>query len=153
MNFIKPFFDKIRKICKEGLTPKQLALSISIALLVTVFPIFGLTTIVLTAIAIPLKINLPITILLSYIVEPLKLFLILPFIHVGSKLFNMEHALLTFTAIKASYEVDFFRTIKELSFELLCGFVGWFVLAVPVSVALYFLLKMILIFFMKPKAI
>ena len=84
MNFIKRFLEKFEKILKEGLTANQLALSISISLLITVFPIFGMTTIILTAIAIPLKINLSITLLLSYLVEPLKLFLILPFIHMGT---------------------------------------------------------------------
>ena len=151
MKFLKTAWIKIKALLKEGLTPKQLALSLVVSILVSVFPIFGISTIVLTALAVPMKLNLPIMIAISYIAEPLKVLLIIPFITVGGYLFGAEHSLLSYDAIKASYDESFWITVKDLSFELLCGFVGWALLAVPVGIVLYFVLKIVFVYFDKLK--
>lgn len=147
MKFLKKAWLKIKALLKEGLTPKQLALSIVISILVSVFPVFGISTIVLTALAVPLKLNLPIMIAVSYVAEFLKALLVIPFIKVGGSIFGTNHSLLTYDAIKASYDESFWLTLRDLSYELFCGFVGWALLAVPVAIVLYFLLKMIFVYF------
>ena len=146
IEYLKKITSKIVGLFKQGLSPKQLALSISIAILISIFPIFGITTIVLTCIALPLKLNLPIAIALSYVVEPLKLLLLIPFINLGANLLRTEHTLITFEAIKTSYEADFFNTLSFLSYELLCGTIGWAITAIPFSIVFYFLLKVLLKF-------
>lgn len=155
MSYLKNVWDKIKNLFKQGLTPKQLALSITVATVVSLFPIFGISTIVLTALAVKYKLNLPIMIALSYVVEPLKAILFIPFINIGEKIFGTAHGLLTFEAIKASYDMSFWNTVKSLSYELLCGFAGWALTIVPASILFYFLLKEMLKFFFKlskPKA-
>lgn len=149
MRVLKRIWAKFKTLLKQGLTPKQLALSLVISTLISVFPIFGISTIALTCIALPFRLNLPVMIAFSYIVGPLKLLLLIPFINLGASVFGTEHTLLTFEAIKASYEVSFFDTVKSLSYELLCGFVGWLFIAVPSGVVLYLLLKATLTFFNK----
>ena len=155
MKFLKATWLKVKGLLKQGLTPKQLALSIVISILVSIFPIFGISTIILTALAVPLKLNLPIMIAVSYVAEFLKALLILPFITIGGALFGADHSLLTYEAIKASYEISFWETVKGLSYELLCGFVGWALLAIPAGIVLYFVLKGIFVFFdnMKKKRV
>ncbi|MEP5341371.1 MAG: DUF2062 domain-containing protein [Algibacter sp.] len=142
---------KFKGLLKQGLTPKQLALSLVVSTLVSIFPIFGISTIALTCIALPFRLNLPIMIAFSYVIEPLKLVVLIPFINIGARVFGTEHTLLTFEAIKTSYETDFWSTAKELSYELLCGTVGWILTAIPLGIILYFLLKVILTYFDKLK--
>jgi len=149
MSFLKKSWEKFKALFKQGLTPKQLALSITVAIVVSLFPIFGISTIVLAALAVRFKLNLPIMIALSYIVEPIKAILFVPFINIGETLFGTEHTLLTFQAIKASYDLSFWTTVKSLSYELLCGFAGWTLTVLPISILLYFLLKEMLKFFVK----
>jgi uncharacterized protein (DUF2062 family) len=144
-------WEKFKAILKQGLTPKQLALSIVVSSLVSVFPIFGISTIALTCIALPLRLNLPIMIAFSYVIEPLKLIVLIPFINIGARVFSTEHTLLTFEAIKSSYETGFWSTAKELSYELLCGTVGWILTAIPLGIMFYFILKVILTYFDKLK--
>ena len=144
-------WNKFKELFKQGLTPKQLALSIVISTLVTIFPIFGISTIVLTCIALPFKLNLPIIIGFSYIVDPLKYLVLIPFINFGGRILGYKHTLLTYEAIKASYDISFFDTVKALSFELLCGTIGWTITAIPLGVMLYYLLKVILTYFYKLK--
>jgi len=144
-------WEKFKALLKQGLTPKQLALSLVVSTLVSIFPIFGISTIALTCIALPFRLNLPIMIAFSYIVGPLKFLVLIPFINLGARIFGTEHTLLTFEAIKASYEAGFWSTAKELSYELLCGTVGWILTAIPLGIILYFILKAILIYFDKLK--
>jgi len=149
MSFLGKSWRKFKELFKQGITPKQIALSITVATVVSLFPIFGISTLVLTALAVRFKLNLPIMIVLSYIIEPIKAILFVPFINIGETLFGTEHTLLTFQAIKASYDLSFWTTVKSLSYELLCGFAGWTLTVLPTSILLYFLLKEMLKFFVK----
>ncbi len=49
MSFLKKSWIKFKMLFKQGITPKQLALSITVATIVSLFPIFGISTIVLAA--------------------------------------------------------------------------------------------------------
>ena len=144
-------WDKFKALLKQGLTPKQLALSLVVSALVSVFPIYGISTIALTCIALPFRLNLPIMIAFSYIIEPLKLLVLIPFINIGASVFGTEHTLLSFDAIKTSYNTSFWSTARQLSYELLCGSVGWLLTAIPLGIGLYFILKGILTFLDKLK--
>lgn len=146
MSYLKKIWSKFKALLKQGLTPKQLAISLVVSALVSIFPIFGVSTIALTCIALPFRLNLPIMIGFSYIVGPLKFLLLIPFINIGGAIFGSEHTLLTFEAIEASYNTSFFDTAKELSYELLCGFVGWLLISIPSGITLYFTLKSISIY-------
>ncbi|MDB2462821.1 DUF2062 domain-containing protein [Algibacter sp.] len=147
MNFLNRIWQKIKALLKQGLTPKQLALSLVISTLVSIFPIYGISTIILTCIALPLRLNLPIMIAFSYVAETLKLLVLIPFINLGGYIFGTEHTLLTFEAIKTSYQSNFWQTAQDLSYELLCGAVGWTLTAIPLGIILYFLLKGVFIYF------
>jgi len=152
MNFIKKTYEKLINVFKQGLTPKQLALSLTVSIVVSMFPIFGITTIILTALALKLKLNLPIMIIVSYAIEPLKVLLIIPLIKLGGSIFGVKHELLDLISIKESFqENSIIETIGTLSFELLCGFAGWVILVLPLSIPVYFLLKFIFTLVMKKK--
>ncbi|MBF8150588.1 DUF2062 domain-containing protein [Winogradskyella sp. F6397] len=137
-------WDKFMALLKQGLTPKQLALSVVVSAVVSVFPIFGVSTIVLTCLALSFRLNLPVMIVFSYIIEPLKLLVLIPFINIGASVIGTEHTLLSFNAIKTSYDTSFWGTVGELSYELLCGSIGWLLTAIPLGIVIYFILKGIL---------
>jgi len=152
MNFFKKTYDKLINVFKQGLTPKQLALSLIVSIVISLFPIFGITTIVLTIVALKFKLNLPIMIILSYVIEPIKVLLLIPFIKVGGSIFGVTHKLLDLVSIKESFiKNSILETISSLSFELVCGFTGWILIVIPLSIPLYFLIKFILTLVMKNK--
>lgn len=82
---------------------------------------------------------------LSYLVWPIQILLIIPFIRVGEYVFSIPPTIHTLKEILTSFESDFLKTLSQLSFELFCGLGGWFVTAVPFSIGVYltmiFLLK------------
>ncbi len=149
--FLKICWNKLIALFKQGLSPKELALSIVVALLVSVLPIVGVDMLILSFVALPLRLNLPIMITLNYAATPLKFFTLVPFIKFGAIVFGTQHNLLSYQAIKDSFEKGFFYTIGSLSYEVICGLAGWLVFAVPIAFISFFLLKGLIGLFVKAK--
>lgn len=135
---------KIQSVFNRGLTNNEIATSISIAILLTTFPFYGLTTILLTLITVKLKLNLPFTITISYLMEPLRFLLFISFVKIGGWLSNVTHATLSIHTIKEQLFNAPIDTIKLVSHELICAIMGWFIVILPFSFLLYITLKTIL---------
>ena len=122
---------------KQGLTPIELTQSILVAALFSIIPILGVTTILLTAFSLKRKLNLPIMIAISYLAWPLQILMIIPFINIGEFIFSVPQSHHSVEEIIASFQNSFFGTLSQLSFELLCGFGGWLLTAVPFFIVIY----------------
>ena len=123
---------------KQGLTPIQLTQSIIVSALISIIPILGVSTFLLTVLSIKRKLNLPIMIAISYIMWPIQLLMIIPFVNIGEFIFTIPQSNHSAQEIIASFQESFFGTLSRLSFELLCGFGGWLLTAVPFFTLVYF---------------
>lgn len=128
---------KIKMLFKQGLTPKELSQSIIVAALISIIPILGVSTFLITTIALKRKLNLAIMIALSYLMWPIQVLLIIPFIRVGQFIFSVPSNHHSVDEIISSFQASFFGTLSRLSFELLCGFGGWLLTAVPAAFGVY----------------
>jgi uncharacterized protein (DUF2062 family) len=124
---------------KQGLTPIELTQSILVSALISIIPILGVTTILLTALSLKRKLNLPIMIAISYMMWPLQILMIIPFINIGEFIFSVPQSNHSVQEIIASFQERFFGTLSDLSLELLCGFGGWLLTAVPFFTLVYFI--------------
>jgi uncharacterized protein (DUF2062 family) len=131
--------DKTTALLKQGLTPKQLTQSIIVSGLISTIPILGVSTFMITTVSLKQKLNLPIMIALSYLLWPVQILMIIPFIRVGEFIFSVPRNHHTVEEIISSFQSSFFQTLSHLSFELLCGLGGWLLTAVPVAVLIYWL--------------
>lgn len=122
---------------KQGLTPKELSQSLIVSGLISTIPIFGVSTFMITTVSLKRKLNLPVMISLSYLMWPIQILLIIPFIRVGEFIFSVPRNHHTVDEIISSFQNSFFQTLSHLSFELLCGLGGWFLTAVPLAVVIY----------------
>ena len=122
---------------KQGLSPIELTQSILVAGLFSIIPILGVTTILLTAFSLKRKLNLPIMIAISYLAWPLQILMIIPFINIGEYFFSVPQSHHSVEEIIVSFQDSFFGTLSQLSFELLCGFGGWLLTAVPFFTGIY----------------
>jgi uncharacterized protein (DUF2062 family) len=141
--------DKTTALLKQGLTPKELIQSIIVSGLISTIPILGVSTFMITTISLKSKLNFPVMIALSYLMWPIQILLIIPFIRVGEFIFSVPRNHHTVEEIISSFQNSFFQTLSQLSFELLCGFGGWFLTAVPVAVLIY----LVSLLFLKGKSI
>ncbi|HSD07561.1 DUF2062 domain-containing protein [Flavobacterium sp.] len=129
--------NKFTALFKQGLSPIQLSESIIVSGLFSIIPILGVSTFILTTLSIKRKLNLPIMIAISYVMWPIQVLLIIPFIRIGEFIFSVPSTPHTVEEIISSFQNSFFQTLSHLSFELLCGLGGWFFTAIPVSFGIY----------------
>ena len=80
------------RVVKNGVTPKRLAWSLAIALVVGVNPLLGSTTVAMVLLAWSFNLNHYATQIGIHLVAPLQWLLFLPFVHAGILIFR-SHAL------------------------------------------------------------
>ena len=79
----------ILALLRMGASPKKIAWSIAVGLLIGINPLLGTTTVFCLAAAFALRLNLVASQLANHIVYPLELLLVIPFIHVASRVFHI----------------------------------------------------------------
>lgn len=137
-NKIRDVIQKIKAPFYQGLSKKAVINALVASLIITVFPVFGTITILLTLVALKFKLNLPLMIVVSYAATPLQFLLFLPFISFGETLLGVEHSNLDFEQIQASFNQSVLNTALNLFSTLLYGIGGWLVFVLPISLVTVF---------------
>ena len=138
---------RIAALFRQGLEPREMAWSVSIGSVVGTFPVFGTTTAMITGISFLRRLNLPIMMSFSYLVTPIQLGMIVPFIRLGKWVFSPQAERYNLKEIKGLFEESWLGAIRQLGVELLYGVFGWCLVAGPAIILLYlFAYKTILIY-------
>lgn len=141
-NFFKnKYVNKIIDFLKQGITPKELALAVSIAFVLGIFPVIGSTTILCTLFAIVFRLNMPLIHLVNYSVYPLQLILLVPFMKIGEYIFRFESIKFSLTEIFAMIGDNVFDAIAVLWNVTLQGIGAWLIIAPVISIILFFVLN------------
>lgn len=122
---------------RQGITPEKLALAVTIGTLVGLSPLLGLTTIICGLLAWLLRLNWPATLLMCWVVAPLQLLLMPPFIEAGEYLFT-GRSVFSMQTLTRFGDQSWWISLSEIGYFYLRGGLVWFVLAIPVGVALYY---------------
>lgn len=78
----------ILALLRRGASPQKLAWSLAAGLLIGINPILGSTTILCLALAFIFRLNVVASQITNHLVYPLQLILVIPFINLGSRVFN-----------------------------------------------------------------
>ncbi len=132
---IKTYFQKIIKL---GVNPNSLALSISLCLLFTTLPIYGLNTLILNILAVNLKLNLPLTLVISYSMEPLRFLLFIPFIQISENILGLEQSTITLEEISYIFDHNILMKLRLLGVLFLKSIIGWTLVIIPSSLLIYY---------------
>jgi uncharacterized protein (DUF2062 family) len=107
---LAPILDLLR----QGLTPEKIALSLAAGVTLGVFPVIGSTTLLCALAAYALGLNLPAIQLVNYLVYPLQIALLLPFLRAGEWLFGAERLSLSVPEIAGLIRADVRLAIATL---------------------------------------
>lgn len=143
MRYLKKNIHRIKTALKKGLTPHQLALSISLAVLLTLFPIYGITILIFTLITVPLRLNLSIMIAVNFLIEPLRFILFLPLMEIGLSVLGKPPIPFNLETLRRNFENGILQSLDAFSQAFLHAFIGWVTVVIPLSFVLYVSLKMI----------
>ena len=75
----------------QGITPRRLALTLALGFAIGCIPVVGIPTALCALLALALRLNLPAIQAANYLVMPLQLVLIVPFVRLGGWLLSSGH--------------------------------------------------------------
>jgi len=138
---IKPLIGQL----KQGAEPGKLAQSLSWGFMLGIFPILGTTTTLCGVAAIWLKLNHIAIQLVNWLVYPVQILMIIPFLKLGNYLFGVKTQQLSLADITAAFENNFWSGLQDLGGLALRGIAAWTVVALPVVFLLTRILKPVMI--------
>jgi len=135
----------IKKLLLQGTSPKMIAIGISGALVIGLFPVLGSTTLLCTLFALTFRLNLPLVQLVNYSVYPLQLALVIPFMKLGETIFGFEKLKFGFNEIVNLISHDTLHAIAILWNVTMQAIGIWLILSPVLALlsylALHWLLK------------
>ena len=132
--------DPIRNLLRQGLSPRDLALCLALGAGVGMFPVLGVSTPALTLIALWQRLNLAAIQLVSWLVGPLQLALIIPFMRFGEWVLGSEPQPMTIEAGMEIISQGVFQAIVTLWDAIVHASVGWILIGPAAIFVLYRLL-------------
>ncbi len=131
-------------LLRQGVTPEKIALCIAIGAAIGVFPVVGTTTLLCAMAAVLLRLNLPAILLVNYLVYPLQLALLLPFVRLGEKVFGVEEARFSPLQVIAQLRSDPWSSGSVLREALLHAVLAWLIAAPFAGLLIYCVLAPLL---------
>jgi uncharacterized protein (DUF2062 family) len=150
--FHRKFVDTILRLLRQGISPGKIALGMAVGVVLGIFPVIGSTTLLCTAAALLLRLNMPAVQLVNYLVYPLQIVLLIPFFQFGAWLFGVAPLPLSGTQLIAMFEMDFFGAIGTLWDTTLRAIAAWSLICLPAVIGLYFPLRALLEWMKSKKA-
>jgi uncharacterized protein (DUF2062 family) len=133
--------DPLVSLLRQGLDPGALALSLAAGLVLGLFPIIGATTVLCLAAGFAFRLSHVALQLANHLAYPLQLVLIPAFVRVGETLLGAPHVTLNPLALVRHFQRDAPGFLREFGLTGLHGILGWAVVAPPLFLALFLLLR------------
>lgn len=131
---------KLVEYLQSGTSPEKLAFTLALGTVVGVLPVWGVTTILCFMLAPIFKVNIAILQLVNYAVSPIQLMLMLPFIKIGTYVFNINPLPYSLQQLIQLFQIDFFLAMSEVGLAVALGIGMWALVSIPIF-ALIFLLS------------
>lgn len=122
----------------KGTTPRQLALTCALGIVISIFPFIGVTTWICLGLALLLRLNIAIIQLVNYLFFPLQLLLMLPFINMGTFLFSLNPFPYTQAQLINLFKTDFWRLASEAGVSVGSGIAVWALVAIPLFFLVFY---------------
>jgi uncharacterized protein (DUF2062 family) len=126
-------------LLRQGTTARKLAATCALGVVLGIFPVYGSTTLLCFAVAIPLRLNLLLIQAVNYLLTPLQLLLILPFLHTGNWLFGISSLPFGLSELVEMARVDFWIFMRLAGMSVLAGMVVWALLGVLLLPVLFWI--------------
>jgi len=135
---LKRFWEIIAKALQQGTSPRMLAITCALGVVLSVLPIYGFTTLLCFLVAFVFRLNVVVLQAVNYLMTPLQLVLLIPFMQAGIFLFSLKPVVLDFNELLVRFKRDFLTVLSELGNVVLGGIAVWLLVAIPLFFILFF---------------
>ena len=137
--------DPILALLKQGITPDKLALSLALGVVIGLVPILGVSTALCALAALAFRLNMPAIQLVNYLLSPVQLLLIIPFVRLGESLTGAPPFPITIAGGLELLAAGVLPAIRILWDAILHAALGWGLVAPPAILILFLALRPVLI--------
>ena len=127
-------------LLKQGVTPEKIALGMALGMTIGVAPMIGSTTMFCVIAAFVLRLNPAAIQLVNYLMSPLQLALLIPFIRAGEWLFGEAHSQITLEQIRHLIATNLWNAIVTLWTATIHAMAVWMCAGVLLVFPLYWIL-------------
>ena len=124
-------------LLRQGMAPRQIAACVALGLSVSICPVLGVPTPLLAALALGLRLNLPLVQAVNYAAAPLQWLLMVPFLRVGEALAGAEPLPLSPPEIVNHVRADSLLFFQDFGGAVWHAALGWLVFGPVLFLALY----------------
>ncbi|MFN7373736.1 MAG: DUF2062 domain-containing protein [Cyclobacteriaceae bacterium] len=123
---------------RQGTSPKKLALTCALGVALGIFPVYGSTTLLCFGVALVLRLNVVVIQAVNYLLTPVQLVLLIPFMQGGIWLFGWPAIPLDLAILTTRIEKDAWLLVRELGAVVGGGVVVWMLVAAPLVFVLFY---------------
>jgi len=116
---------------------EKVSLTLALGISIGIIPVLGVSTVLLTILALTFRLNIPAIQLVNYGIAVVKYALFVPFLKLGQVIFFRGDSGIEFKNILSQYHEDFLGTFKTLWHLNLGGFIVWAIIALPLGIFIY----------------
>jgi len=127
----------VSNIRKQGFSSETLALSISIGIIGGAFPVLGLASYMCLLLTLTFRQNIIIVQVINWLVYPIQILLLIPFMKLGNAIFGGSDMTLTFHQVVVAFQSGILNGLKLIGIISLYGVTAWVVIAIPALFILY----------------
>jgi uncharacterized protein (DUF2062 family) len=117
--------EPVLALLRQGLAPRELALCLALGTGIGLFPVLGVSTPLLAAIALLRRLNLAAIQLVNYLIYPLQLLLIIPFVRLGEAVTGAAPQPLTVSAGLELMSQGVWQAVVTLWDAIVHATLGW----------------------------
>jgi len=124
-----------------GFTPHKVSLCVVLGAGISLFPVLGTTTLLCTALAVALRLNLPAIQAVNWLFAGVQLALILPFMRLGERIYGAQPLPLSAAELADLFRAGWLDAVRTLGGSLAHAVSGWAIVCVPLGLLTYHLLR------------
>jgi uncharacterized protein (DUF2062 family) len=128
-------------LLRQGVTPEKIAQGLALGIVIGVTPAIGSTTILCTVAAFLLRLNPAAIQVVNYLMMPVQLILLIPFLRAGEVVFGVAHNPVTLESIRELIQANVWNAIAMLWTSTVHALVVW---AVVGSLAVFPIYRLLL---------
>lgn len=125
------------QLLRNGLSPRPIAVTICLGIVLGIFPIFAPVSLVCLALAWAFGLNAPILLASYYAMTWVQPILILPYLRMGEFLFRAEPLPISLVELTRRFTNDALGTLAEFGWSFVHAVTGW-LFSVPLLVAVLY---------------
>ena len=127
----------ITGLLSQGITPHKVALTLALGVVIGLNPVIGTSTTLCMVLALRFRLNVPLIQLINFLVYPLQILLLIPFVQVGQWMFRQPPLPFSGAQIREMLGAGMWRAIQALWIYALHGLAAWMLLGVLLGGIIY----------------